>query len=754
MKESGNEHPCYVPPELVNCSSKAYNVTYQYYCYLMELKQDYKYEVFVRDIVLAIRSELDPQIIDALSGTSFVVERGKLSLNLSPAKRIQLSPEEVEQCRRFQTTLFRILLNRDENELPSASDNFSFGDNPEFDYLLLPATVEHQSPSNSIIDWKSVKSFPFSSASTCDCNCKDHACDVRIKNGSVCSCKLENCVVYTPHSKSFYTMTPIIWDLNGNSTLRHLGRHGTATYKEHFKNKHGIDLRFPEQSLLRGRKVFEVGNYLLKDRKNKNKGEKMGSEELPPELCSVIMSPISIGTVYSFSFMPSIMHWLEGLLVAFNFKKMFLDHCTKNDIPIIKVFEAITAKGCQEAYNYENLETLGDSFLKYAVSQQLFKTRQNDREGTLSKLKEEVISNVALRKFASDKNLPGFIRMEAFDPKKWIIPGDKSKSLLLEEGLVCGGRTSMYVGRKRKIELKKVADVVEALIGAFISTEDEESALSFINWLGIEVDTNIKPYERHLSIDPENLVKVKDLESVLNYKFKDPYLLVEALTHGSYKGPEIRTCYERLEFLGDAVLDNLITMHLYGEYVNENFSPGFLTTMRSISANNECYALSAIKAKLHEHILCDPVVAKNIEKTMKGVENLSLDSTFGWELETYFCPVLADVIESIAGAIFVDSGYKKEFVFKSIRPLLEPLVTPETAKRHPICELQELCQKNQYKLTEHEHPPVRENEEILFIIEVKANRITRTAKASNKDTARKMASKELLKELQICKSVG
>ncbi|XP_027932096.1 endoribonuclease Dicer homolog 2-like isoform X1 [Vigna unguiculata] len=755
MKGSGNEHPCYVPPELVNCSSKACSVTHQYYCYLMELKQDYKYEVCVRDIVLAIRSELDPQIVDALSGTSFVVERGKLSLNLTSAKPVRLSPQEVEQCRRFQTTLFRILLKRDDNKLASDSDNFCLGDNPEFDYLLLPATVEHQRPSNSIIDWESVNSCcPFSSESTCGSNCKDHACDVRIKNGSVCSCKLENCVVYTPHSKSFYTMTPVIWDLNGNSTLRYLGRDGTATYKEHFKKKHGIELRFPHQSLLRGRKVFEVGNYLLKDRKNKNKvGEKMGSEELPPELCSVIMSPISICTVYSFSFIPSIMHWLEGLLVAFNLRKMLLDHCTKNDIPIIKVFEAITAKGCQEAYNYENLETLGDSFLKYAVSQQLFKTHQNDREGILSKLREGLISNVALRKFASDKNLPGFIRMEAFDPKQWIIPGDKTKSLLLEEGLVSCGRTSMYVGRKRKIELKKVADVVEALIGAFISTEDEEAALSFINWIGIEVDTSIIPYERHLSTDPENLVDVKFLESRLNnYKFEDPYLLVEALTHGSYKGPEIQTCYERLEFIGDAVLDNLITMHLYKEYFNEKFSPGFLTTMRSISVNNECYALSAIKAKLHKHILCDSVVRKNIEKTMKGVENLSLESTFGWELETYFCPVLADVIESIAGAIFVDSGYKKEIVFESIKPLLKPLVTPKTAKRHPISELQELCQKNQYKLTEHEHPSVRENDETLFKIEVKANRITRTAKASNKDTARKMASKEVLKELQVTES--
>jgi len=144
---------------------------------------------------------------------------------------------QVEKCRRFQTTLFKILLNRDFNQLPSASDNFSLGDKPEFDYLLLPATVEDQRSSNSIIDWKSVYSFPFSSESTCDCSCKDRACDVRIKNGSVCSCKLENCVVHTPHSDSIYMIAPIKWDLNGNSTLLNPGRNGTATYKEYFKNK-------------------------------------------------------------------------------------------------------------------------------------------------------------------------------------------------------------------------------------------------------------------------------------------------------------------------------------------------------------------------------------------------------------------------------------------------------------------------------------------------------------------------------------
>jgi len=114
--------------------------------------------------------------------------------------------------------------------------------------------------------------------------------------------------------------------------------------------------------------------------------------------------------------------------------------------------------------------------------------------------------------------------------------------------------------------------------------------------------------------------------------------------------------------------------------------------------------------------------------------------------------VLGDVIESIAAAIFVDSGYKKEIVFKSIRPLLEPLVTPETARRHPISVLQELCQKNKYTLKE--HPPVLDNDETLVIIEVKANRINYQGKgkASNKVTACKVASKKLLKQLQVKES--
>ena len=140
---------------------------------------------------------------------------------------------QVQKCRRFQTTLFRILLDGKVNMSASVSDEFCLGDNPEIDYLLLPATVEHQRPSNSIIDWKSISSVPFSSENTCDC--KDHAHGVWTKNGLVCSCKLRNCVVTTPHNDSIYIIDGVM-ELNGNSRIRNGGKRA-PTYKEHFKNR-------------------------------------------------------------------------------------------------------------------------------------------------------------------------------------------------------------------------------------------------------------------------------------------------------------------------------------------------------------------------------------------------------------------------------------------------------------------------------------------------------------------------------------
>lgn len=111
------------------------------------------------------------------------------------------------------------------------------------------------------------------------------------------------------------------------------------------------------------------------------------------------------------------------------------------------------------------------------------------------------------------------------------------------------------------------------------------------------------------------------------------------------------------------------------------------------------------------------------------------------------CQVLGDVIESLAGAIHVDSGYNKEVVFASIKPLLGCMITPETVKLHPVRELTELCQKAQFELSKAKG---FENGEAYFTVEVEAKEMSfaHTAKASDKKMAKKLAYKEVLNSLK------
>ncbi|GAB4855884.1 hypothetical protein Ancab_024523 [Ancistrocladus abbreviatus] len=616
------------------------------------------------------------------------------------------------------------------------------------DYFTLPCSGSLGN--SSIINWQCVRfvSFVSNNIRNSHMNCSPSGVSrlVHTNNGPVCSCMLENCLVSTPHNGCMYCVSGFLDNLNGNSNLPLRGG-GVISYKNYYK-RHGLDLIYEKEALLRGRHLFAVQNCLQRCHQQKQKDPSKASVELPPELCSIIMSPISVSTLYSFSLVPSIMHRVESLLLSTNLRRMITDHHMQNVyVPADKVLEAITTKKCLESFHLESLETLGDSFLKYAVSQELFKTYQNHDEGLLSLEREKVISNAALCKLGCKRKIPGFIRNEPFDLKKWPIPGDTSGKFLLEEEVLSADR-KMYISGSQTIKNKRVADAVEALIGAFLSSGGEAAALLFLNWLGIEVDFSVLPYQRHTPACPSMYVNVKNLESVLNYSFRDQSLLVEALTHGSYVLPGIpRCCYQRLEFLGDSVLDHLITMHMYFKY--PGMPPGLLTDLRSASVNNDCYALSALRAGLHKHILhASHELHKQLVATTHEFEQLSLESTYGWESETNFPKVLADVIESLAGAIFVDSGYNKEVVFESIRPLLEPLITPETVKIHPVKELNDLCQKYQYHLKK----PVKsfENGKAHLTLEVEANSVTHKHTCASTDwkTAKKVAAKALVKALK------
>ncbi|XP_052186204.1 endoribonuclease Dicer homolog 2-like isoform X2 [Diospyros lotus] len=623
----------YFPPELVGHHEN--NSTRLFHCYLIEMQRNFEYNVPLHHIVLGVMTKLE--IDDEKIAFDLEVDKGNLSVWANYVGVMSLSSEEVLLCQTFQISLFRVLFDHNLTKLAEVLSAFNSRKDYSIDYLLLPCSGPSQNP--LIVDWKCVSSviFPYEKLrdhNTSCCPPKSYGRLVHAKNDLVCSCMFENSLVYTPHNGYIYCISGTSDNLDGNSLLRE--RSGEAiTYKQYYKSRHGIDLCFERESLLIGKHIFPVQNCLKRRRQLKEIGQSNTFVELPPELCVIIMSPISIGTIYSFSFLPSIMHRIEFLLIANNLKKMHLDHCMQSVIiPTAKVLEAITTKKCQEKFHLESLETLGDSFLKYAASQQLFKTYQNQHEGLLSVKKDKIVCNAALCKRGCDHKLPGFIQNEPFDPQMWIIPGDRSGQYKLDEEYLSATRKVFNRGRK-KVKSKTVADVVEALIGAFLSTGGEKAALSFMDWLGIKVDFANVPYVRQFSIEPKRHVNIKYLESLLNFSFLDSSLLVEALTHGSYMLPEIPRSYQRLEFLGDSVLDYLITMHLYQKY--PGMSPGLLTDLRSASVNNDCFARSAVKAGLHKHILySSQELHKRIAETVHNFEQLSLATTSGCESETAF----------------------------------------------------------------------------------------------------------------------
>lgn len=133
---------------------------------------------------------------------------------------------------------------------------------------------------------------------------------------------------------------------------------------------------------------------------------------------------------------------------------------------------------------------------------------------------------------------------------------------------------------------------------------------------------------------------------------------------------------QRLEFLGDAVLDYLITRHLYNKH--PGMSPGMLTDLRSASVNNDCYAHSAVKVGLHKYILHGSQdLHRHITDTICNFERLTLESTFGWESETSFPKVSIFLMFGYTnGSFFIIVGQIITSIFVATHVALLRLVCP------------------------------------------------------------------------------
>lgn len=172
--------------------------------------------------------------------------------------------------------------------------------------------------------------------------------------------------------------------------------------------------------------------------------------------------------------------------------------------------------------------------------------------------------------------------------------------------------------------------------------------------------------------------KLEELEEKLAYKFNNINLLVTALTHKSYayeNAKEAKTEYnERLEFLGDAILEHTISDLLFKD--KNKFKEGEMSKMRAsiVCENSLSRALKDIKAEKYLRL-------GKCEK-MTGGRNKDA--------------IIADAFESIMGAIYIDGGY--EVASRTILKLLQKeIVEVLEGKNLNIdykTKLQEELQKN------------------------------------------------------------
>lgn len=165
--------------------------------------------------------------------------------------------------------------------------------------------------------------------------------------------------------------------------------------------------------------------------------------------------------------------------------------------------------------------------------------------------------------------------------------------------------------------------------------------------------------------------KINDmrLASRIGYQFQQPELLQLALTHRSVSH---KYNYERLEFLGDALLGMIIANYLYDTYPNEN--EGRLTRMRATLVRQEALGKIANDLKLSQSLILSTGELKS----------------GGHHRES----ILADTVEAIIGAIYIDCNdlnQLRSIVLKWYAPYLNDL-EPNDQLKDPKSRLQEYLQ--------------------------------------------------------------
>jgi endoribonuclease Dicer len=203
--------------------------------------------------------------------------------------------------------------------------------------------------------------------------------------------------------------------------------------------------------------------------------------------------------------------------------------------------------------------------LKYVVGCDLFLRYPMKHEGQLSDMRSKAVCNATLHKHGIWRSLQGYVRDNAFDPRRWVAPGQIS---LRPFPCNCGIETAFVPSHRRYIRddpsffvgkpcdrghrwmcSKTISDCVEALVGAYYVGGGIAAALWVMRWFGIDIKCDMKLLQEvkfnasHLcSLSKIN--DIEELEAKLKYNFSVKGLLLEAITHPSLQELGVDYCYQ------------------------------------------------------------------------------------------------------------------------------------------------------------------------------------------------------------------
>ncbi|MBT4277413.1 ribonuclease III [Candidatus Falkowbacteria bacterium] len=221
------------------------------------------------------------------------------------------------------------------------------------------------------------------------------------------------------------------------------------------------------------------------------------------------------------------------------------------------------------------------------------------------------------------------------------------------------------------------------------------------------------------------------LEKILGVKFKEKDLLHQAFVHRSYlnENPKFKLGHnERLEFLGDAVLELAVTEYLFKKFPNED--EGRLTNLRASMVNTNMLAILSDELGLNNFLLLSKGESKDENK--KARES-----------------ILANVFEATLGAVYLDQGFKvaQKFLNKIFDKKI-PYIVKEELYLDPKSRFQEISQEKcavtpHYNVLKEEGP---DHDKIFTIGVYIGEDLIAKAKGSSKQIAQVEAAKKGLKK--------